>query len=174
MTRFALVVTTLGFAFLLAAQPAESSKTGTALKPVPSKDAPVYVKFMWPLDPGTDNKKDRPAVESWVSKSVEKRFKANLIAVSEWVPLGEKRYEATDIWDGKLDGKQRACAVSAVIAERKEGRITIVLRGWDPGGDEVTLTLEDEPGSRKVAPVSEAKTERGMPHVAVFIGVLPK
>jgi hypothetical protein len=174
MTRFALAVAVLGFVFPLAARPVDAPKAAPASKPEESNGTPVYVKFLWPVDLDTGNEKDRPAVESWVSKSVEKRFKANYIAVSEWVPLVEKRYEATDIWDGKLDGKERACAVSAVIAERKDGLIKVVVRGWDPGGSEVTLTLADEPGSREVAPVSESKTQRAVPHVAVFIGAPAK
>jgi hypothetical protein len=174
MTRSALVVAILGFAFSLAAQSADTPKIAGAAKPEPSKGAPVYVKIFWPVEPGTVNEKDRPVVESWVSKSIDKRFKSNLIAVSEWVPLVEKRYEATNIWDGKVDEKVYACSVSSVIAERKKGRIKIVVYGWAPVPAEVALILDDEPGSREVVPVSDAETKQGVPYVAVFVGVQAK
>lgn len=170
MTRFTLGAVLFGFAFVQMA----ATKDPASIKPELPKAAPIYVKIIWPVDPATGKQKERAIVESWVSKSVEKPFKADFIAVSEWVPLSERRYEATDIWDGKLDGKERACAVSAVITERKEGRIKILLRGWRPDGVEVAVILDDEPGSREVAPVTEAKTEHGTPHVAVFVGVPSK
>lgn len=174
MTRFVLAFAVLNFALPQAIQPAEVPKAAAASKPEPSSGAPVYIKFLWPIDLNKDNDEGRPKVESWVSKGIEKQFKAKLIAVNEWVPLVEKRYETTDIWDGKLDGKECACRVYAVIDERKGGQIKIVVRGWSPDASEVTLALEDEPGSRMVVPVRKDEAERGVPHVAVFIGAISK
>lgn len=170
MTRFALIAIIFGFAFV----PAAVSKAPASIKPKPPKAAPIYVKIIWPVDPASGKKKEQPLVESWVSNSVEKLPKADFIAVSEWVPIGEKKYDVTDIWNGKLDGKERVCPVSAVITERKDGQIKILLSGWRPDGVEVAVILDDEPGSRVVAPVTEAKTEHGIPHVAVFVGVPSK
>ena len=119
-------------------------------------------------------KKGLPVVESWITKTIKNRLQEGFTAATGWVPLIENRNEATAVWDGKLDEKQYACDVSADITERKDGRIKIVLKGWGPGGGEVTVVLDAEPGSREVAAVTDAKTERGMPYVAIFIGLQAK
>ncbi len=168
MIRFALVL----IIFLAARTPIAWSVDG--LNPEPPKTAPVYVKIIWPVDAATVSEQDRTGIESWIAKKVKNRPSAIFTAVTGWVQLGEERYEATDIWDGKLDGKVCACPVSADIAERKEGRIKIVLRGWDAGGKEITVTLDDEPGSRKVVAVTEAETKQGVPYVAVLVGARAK
>jgi hypothetical protein len=168
MIRFALALIIVGSALALIARSADVPN------PEPPKAAPVYVKIIWPVDTATVREQDRPGIESWVAKEVKNRPEATLTAVTGWVPLVESRYEATTVWDGKVDGLHCACVVSADIVERKGGRIKIVLRGWNPSGDEVTLTLADEPGSREVAPVTKAATKHGIPHVAVFVGVSSK
>jgi hypothetical protein len=64
--------------------------------------------------------------------------------------------------------------VDVDIPERADGRIKVLFNGWLPGGAEVTVSLTDEPGSREIAAVEEAKTEQGLPYVAVFIGPPPE
>ena len=64
--------------------------------------------------------------------------------------------------------------MNADIVERAEGRIKVRFLGWGPGGDEVTVSLTDEPGSRAIAAVEQAKTEQGPPYVAVLIGPPPE
>ena len=61
-----------------------------------------------------------------------------------------------------------------MIIERADGRIKVFLNGWNPDLVEVTVSLKDEPGSREIAAVEEAKTEQGMPYVAVLIGPPPE
>lgn len=73
-----------------------------------------------------------------------------------------------------LDGKGWGCPVDGHIAERADGRIQVLLRGWDPGGSSVTVSLKDEPGSRKIAAVEETKRNEGLPYVAVLIGPPPE
>ncbi len=174
MTRIALVAV-FGFALVQVAQPADAPKNTVPAQPAPAKAAAVYVKIVWPVDPATlVVDKDRPGIESWIVKSVDGVRKADLAAVTGWVLLEEKRGEATSVWDGKLDESIIACRVSAHLSERKDGKIKIVLSGWGPDGSEVTMVINDEPGSREVTPATEAKTKLGIPHVAIFIGLQVK
>jgi hypothetical protein len=64
--------------------------------------------------------------------------------------------------------------VAGKITERADGRIEVLLSGWGPGGDRVTVSLTDEPGSRAIAAAEHPKTEQGLPYVAVFIGPPPQ
>ena len=154
-----------------AAVPADPSEA-TPRRSAPANVAAVYVKIVWPVDPAKPPvvKKDRPVVESWIAKCIKARPRGGEMAVTAWVRLVQSRDETTAVWDGRVDEEQYACAVSADITERKGGRIKILLRGWGPGGGEVIVTLDDEPGSREVAPVTDAKTGLGVPQVAVLIG----
>ena len=149
----------------------------TAEEPTPKKAAKpkfnqVYVKIIMPTAPA-DRDKDRPVVESWIAEDLKKCGQAKFTAVTEWVPLDLSPFEATDVWDGKLDDKYH-CPVGADIPDRAEGRIKVHLSGWSPGGAFVTVSLRDEPGSRVIAAVEEFKTEKGMPYVAVLIGPPPE
>jgi hypothetical protein len=152
-----------------------------AQKPTPKKDAlpksnQVYVKLILPIDPAARDK-DRSAVESWITEQIKKRGQSTFTAATGWVPLVEKRFESTPVWGGgNLGDKQSVdyCHVSGSITERAGGRIKVLLEGWGPGGDRVTVSLTDEPGSREIAAVEEAKSEKGMPYVAVLIGPPPE
>jgi hypothetical protein len=150
-----------------------------AQKPTPKKDAlpksnQVYVKIIWPTDPATRDK-DRPVVESWIADQLKKRGQARFTAATAWVPLADKRHETTWVWDGNLDGKSCACPVAGHVAERAAGRIKALVDGWSPvAGVGATVSLTDEPGSRAIAPVEDAKTEQGLPYVAVLIGPPPE
>jgi hypothetical protein len=149
-----------------------------AQKPTPKRGAlpksnQVYVKIILPTDPATRDK-DRPVVESWIAEQLKKRGQSKFTAATAWVPLDVKRFESTGVWDATLDGKGWGCPVSGQIAGRADGRIKVLLRGWDPGGSSVTVSLRDEPGNRAIAAVEEAKTEEGMPYVAVLIGPPPE
>jgi hypothetical protein len=64
--------------------------------------------------------------------------------------------------------------VAGQIAERADGRIKVLLDGWGPDLVRVTVSLKDEPGSRAIAAVEEAKTEQGLPYVPVLIGPPPE
>ena len=136
------------------------------------KSNQVYVKIILPADPA-NREKDRPVVESWIAEDLKKLGQAKFTAVTGWVPLDLSPLEATDVWDGVL-GKQSYCPVGADIPDRAKGRIKVLLKGWHPGGAEVTVSLTDEPGSRAIAAVERAKTERGLPYVAVLIGPPPE
>jgi hypothetical protein len=151
---------------------------GEAQKPTPKKDAlpksnQVYVKLILPNDPATRDK-DRPVVESWIAEQLKKRGQTKFTAATAWVPLAGKGDESTRVWDGKLDDKGWGCPVIGYIAERADGRIKVFLIGWGPGGEEVTVSLRDEPGSREIAAVEQIKTEQGLPYVAVLIGPPPE
>jgi len=149
-----------------------------AQKPTPKKGAlpksnQVYVKIILPTDPATRDK-DRPVVESWIAEQLKKRGQSKFTAATAWVPLTYKRYECTSVWDGRLDDKTCACHVTGDIAERADGRIKVRLDGWVPKPYGVTVSLTDEPGSREIAAVEEAKTQQGLPYVAVLIGPPPE
>jgi hypothetical protein len=139
----------------------------------------VYVKIIWPSDPATRDK-DQPIVESWIAEQLMKRAQTKFTAATAWVPLdfspviGGLDDHATPVWDGKLDDKQYNCPVDGDIPERADGRIKVLLKGWSPGYREVTVSLKDEPGSRAIAAVEQAKTEQGLPYVAVLIGPPPE
>ena len=149
------------------------AQTPTPKKGALPKSNQVYVKIILPTDPATRDT-DRPVVESWIAKQLKKRGQFKFTAATEWVPLAGKWDEATRVWDGKLDDKQCNCPVSGDIPERADGRIKVVLDGWGPAYATVTVSLTDEPGSRASAAVEEAKTEQGLPYVAVLIGPPPE
>ena len=147
---------------------------GEAQKPPPKKGAlpksnQVYVKIILPIDPAKRDK-DRPVVESWIAEQLKKRGQTKFTAATGWVPLDSSPRSATSVWDAKLDGQRWGCPVGGQIVERADGRIKVLLHGWDIGGSRVTISLKDEPGSREIAAVEETKREEGLPYVAVLIG----
>ena len=171
MTRqlLALIVSTL--TLVPYAMKAEEPTPKKAAAP---KSNQVYVKIILPTDPANHDK-DRPVVESWIAEDLKKRGQAKFTAATEWVPLDLSPFEATDVWDGKLDDKQCNCPVFADIPDRAKGRIKVLIEGWSPVGPSgVTVSLVDEPGSREIAAVERAKTEQGLPYVAVLIGPPPE
>lgn len=175
MSRFCGAVTVWGYILSPIALFAERPENGALATNASAKLPPVYVKILLPDDPARRViEKDSPVVESWITKSIERRGKALFAAVTTWVPLVEERHEATELWQGKLDGEISACHVVADVAERKDGVIKINFKGWSPFGAEATVTLQDEPGSREVVPVNQAKTKHGVPHIAIFIGLQQK
>jgi hypothetical protein len=135
-------------------------------KSVPKKEArpkfnPVYVKILLPAD--------RPVVESWIAEHLKKRGQSKFIAVTPWVPVvgtGKIFEESTRVWDG-------GCGAQGQILERKDGRVKVYVGGWFPFVAGATISLKDEPGSREIAAVEQAKLEDGMPYVAVLIGPPP-
>jgi hypothetical protein len=129
------------------------------------KSNQVYVKIILPIDPAARDK-DRPVVESWIAEQLKKRGQSKFTAATAWVPLDE----GTRVWDGK----QWGCSVNGDTPERADGRIKVLLDGWSPDYAKVVVTLMDEPGSREIAAVEEAKKEKGMPYVAVLIGPPPE
>ena len=152
------------------------AQKATAKKGVLPKSNQVYVKIILPADPATRNK-DRPVVESWIAEQLKKRGQTKFTAATAWVPLPltlEQWLESAEVWDGRLDKKQWGCPVGGQITERVDGRIEVLLWGWGPGGDRVTVSLKDEPGSRALAAAEEVRTKKGLPYVAVFIGPPPE
>jgi hypothetical protein len=162
---------------------------GETQKPTPKKGAlpqsnQVYVKIILPIDPAKRDK-DLPVVESWIAEELKKRGQKKFTAATVWVPLPLaleppllKWFESTEVWDGRLDGKTWGCPVDGNIIERADGRIKVRLRGWGPGGDRVTDSLTDEPGSREIAAGEhldpETEQRRPFAHVAVLIGPPPE
>ena len=149
-----------------------------AQEPTPKKAAQpkfnqVYAKIIMPTDPA-DRDKDRPVVESWIAEDLKKLGQARFTAVTGWVPLDLSPFEETHVWDGGKLGDTLYCNVGADIPERAKGRIKVHLSGWNPGGAFATVSLRDEPGSRAIVAVEQAKTEQGMPYVAVLIGPPPE
>lgn len=173
MSRFLLAVTVLSCILTPLVPAADVAEDPSSSQPAPAKAGPIYVKILWPVDPAAPViENDHRVIESWIVKSIENRHKANFRAVTAWVPLVEEPFEHTHLWDGTLDGKSGVCVVFAGITERKDGWIKITIHGGTPVGGTTTVTLKDEPGSREVAPITQAETaKREMPHVAVFIGL---
>jgi hypothetical protein len=149
-----------------------------AQEPAPKKAAQpkfnqVYVKIILPGDLATRDK-DRPIIESWIAEQLKQPGQSKSTAATGWVLLDASPKSAIIVWDAKLDGKRWGCPVGGWIAERADGRIKVVLLGWDAGGSRVTISLKDEPGSREIAAVEETKREEGVPYVAVLIGPPPE
>jgi len=169
MTRLLLAFTVWSYVITPIALSAGGPENRTSAQPAPANLAPVYVKIIWPDDPATPaNEKDRPVIESWITKSIENRSKAKFRAVTGWVPVP---LDGTELWDGKLDGTTWTCIVYADVFERKDGLIKIRIDGWSPASTGLIAQIIDEPGSREVVPVLEVKNKHGMPHVAIFIGL---
>lgn len=170
MTRFLLAATVLSYMLTPLVLAADAAEDPSSSQPAPANAAPIYVKILWPVDPAapvTEN--DHRVIESWIVKSIENRHQANFRAVIAWVPLVGEPFEYTDLWE---DGTHGVCNVQADISERKDGWIKIAIHGGTPVGGTTTVTLKDEPGSREVAPITQAETAKhGMPHVAIFIGL---
>jgi hypothetical protein len=170
MTRLLLAAIALVSVLAVVPYAVDAQKAPPQKSALP-KSNQVYVKIILPIDLATRDK-DRPVVESWIAEQLKKRGQTKFTAATAWVPVVEKRFEATSVWDGgNLGDKQSIyyCPVHGSI-ERADGRIKLILRGWSPGYAEVTVSLTDEPGSREIAPVERIKTGQGMPYVAVLIG----
>jgi hypothetical protein len=172
MTRLFLASIAVVSALAVVPYAVEAQKA-TPKKAALPKSNQVYVKIIWPTDPATRDK-DRPVVEFWIAEQLKKRGQSKFTAATAWVPLADKGRESTRVWNATLDGKGWGCPVSGHIAERADGRIKVLLWGWGPGGDRVTVSLTDESGSRAIAAAEEVKTKKGLPYVAVFIGPPPE
>jgi len=164
MTRLLLAFTVWSYVITPIALSAGGPENRTPALPAPANAPPVYVKIIMPVDPAAPAiEKDRPVIESWISKSIENRHKANFRAVTAWVPLVEEEPdEGMILWYGAGS----VCPVSEDITERKDGWIKISFQGWTPFGSQTTVTLKDEPGSREVVAVTQAERKHGVPHVA--------
>ena len=172
MTRLLLASITVVSALALVPYAVKAQKW-TPTKGALPKSNQVYVKIILPTDPATHDK-DRPVVESWIAEHLKKRGQSKFTAATEWVPLAGKWDESTPVWDGRLDDKRCYCPVGGDIAERADGRMKVLLGGWAPFPAGVTVSLKDEPGSREIAAVVQAKTEQGLPYVAILIGPPPE
>ena len=150
----------------------EAQKTAPKKGALPKANQ-VYVKIIWPTAPATRDK-DRPIVESWIAEQLKKRGQAKFTAATAWVPLAGEVEKSTLVWDSTLDGDRLGCYVFGEISERADGRIKVILGGWDPSGAEVIVSLTDEPGSREIAAVEEVMWAKGLPYVAVLIGPPPE
>ena len=170
MTRQLLVLIVSALTLVPYAMKAEEPTPKKASQPQFNQ---VYVKIIMPTAPA-DRDQDHPVVESWIADDLKKLGQARFTAVTGWVPLDLSPFEATHVWDGAKPGNILYCPVGADIPDRAKGRIKVLLKGWDPGGAYVTVSLTDEPGSRGIAAVEKLKTEQGMPYVAVLIGPPPE
>lgn len=173
MTRIVLAATILSCALTSIALSADERENSTSARPSSANALPIYVKLLLPDDLAAPVvKREQPVVESWIIKSIdEKQRQANYRAVTGWVRLVWGPFEGTPVWPGGMLDGVALCGVDADIFERKDGRIKIEFHGWTPGGAMTQVKLEDEPGSRGVFPVPEAKFKHGLPHIAIFVGV---
>ena len=171
MPRFLLAVAILSCAITPVALVADLPENSSAAKPAAASLNGIYVKMLLPDAPAAPAVEGDSIVESWIIQSIDKEQRqANHRAVTGWVRLVNEPFEGTSLWRGTLDGVS-LCPVGSDIFERKDGLIKIAFRGWHPGGAEAKVTLPDEPGSRVVVPVTQAKLKHGTPHIAIFVGV---
>jgi hypothetical protein len=149
----------------------------------------VFVKVIMPVTARTP-KQDGPVVESWVAKQLKELGESEYFAVTDWVPVcdGLLADDEVDnrVWRGGLVGKNSGlfCPVDGDLPERKDGRVLVLVGGWDPGGGhEAKVTLVDEPGTRAVEPVlpysargkrNAIPGEKPLAYVAVLIGPPPR
>ncbi len=140
MTR--LFLASIAVVSALAVVPfAVNAQKATPKKGALPKSNQVYVKIILPIDPATGDK-DRPIVESWIAEELKKRGQSKFTAATAWVPLVEKRFESTQVWDGRLDDKRWSCPVDGDIPERANGRIKVLLDGWVPFPAGVTVSTD--------------------------------
>ncbi|TWU11135.1 hypothetical protein [Allorhodopirellula heiligendammensis] len=149
----------------------------------------VFVKVIMPVTLRTP-KQDGPAVESWVAERLSELGESEYFAVTDWVPVCDGLLADDDVdnhvWSGSLVGKNASafCPVGGDLPERKDGRVMILVGGWDPGGGhETKVTLVDEPGTRAVEPVlpysahGKSKAipgQKPLAYVAILIGPPPR
>lgn len=130
----------------------------------------VFVKVIMPVTARTP-KQDGPAVESWVAEQLKELGESEYFAVTDWVPVCDGLLEDDEVdnrvWSGQLVGKNYSsfCPVGGDLPERKDGRVLVLIGGWDPGGGhEAKVTLADEPGTRGVEPVLPYSARREKAH----------
>jgi hypothetical protein len=149
----------------------------------------VFVKVIMPVTERTP-KQDGPAVEAWVAEQLKELGESEYFALTDWVPVcdGLLADDEVDnrVWSGQLVGRKSGnfCPVEGDLPERKDGRVVVLVGGWDPGGGhETKVTLADEPGTRAVEPVlpdsarGKGKAipgEKPLAYVAVLIGPPPR
>tara|TARA_R110002072_G_scaffold302355_3_gene484893 strand:+ start:1515 stop:2111 length:597 start_codon:yes stop_codon:yes gene_type:complete len=149
----------------------------------------VFVKVIMPVTARTP-KQDGPVVESWAAEQLKELGGSEYFAVTNWVPVCDGLLEDDEVdnrvWSGQLAGKKSGnfCPVGGDLPERKDGRVSVLVGGWHPGGGhEAKVTLVDEPGTRTVEPVlpysarREKKPipgEKPLAYVAVLIGPPPR
>lgn len=149
----------------------------------------VFVKVVMPVTARTPIQ-DGPVVESWVAEQLKELNESEYFAVTDWVPIcdGLLADDEVDncVWSGCLVGKNAGsfCPVGGDLPERKDGRVLVLVGGWDPGGGhEAKVSLLDEPGTRAVEPVlpySAREKRKAIPgekplaYVAVLIGPPPR
>jgi hypothetical protein len=185
----------LSFALLLVLlTPTAFAAERPAKNPMPASIArqrfnQVFVKVIMPVTDRTP-KQDGPVVESWVAEQLKELGAAEYFAVTDWVPVcdGLLADDEVDnsVWSGQLVGKKSGnfCPVEGDLPERKDGRVVVLVGGWDPGGGhEAKVTLVDEPGTRAVEPVLPYSArgkrkaipgEKPLAFVAVLIGPPPR
>ena len=171
MLHCALVTCVVAFA---AGELAAQEPTTSAIKR--SRFNEVFVKVFVPVTKQTP-KQNGPAVESWIEKELSRMGVADCFAVTNWVPVCDgllaDEIVDNDVWDGRLKSEYRYCPVGGDIPERGDGRVKVLLTGWDPGGTAMSVILPDEPGSRTIGKVDEHSQEQPQPYVAVLIGPPP-
>jgi len=148
----------------------------------------VFVKVIMPVTARTP-RQDGPVVESWVAEQLTERGESDYFAVTDWAPVCDGLLTDNEfdnrVWSGQLVGKESArfCPVEGDLPERKDGRVLVLVGGWDPGGGHAAkVTLADEPGARTVEPVLPYSALRGrkpipgekpLAYVAILIGPPP-
>jgi hypothetical protein len=136
----------------------------------------VFVRVIVPVTERTP-KQDGPVIESWVAKQLEEAGESEYFAVTNWVPVCDGLLADDEvnnhIWSGELLGRKTGnfCPVGGDLPERKDGRVLVLVDGWDPGGGhEARVALVDEPGTRTVEPVLPSSVRRDRTRIA---GVKP-
>lgn len=138
---------------------------------ISDKTNAVYAKIILPAQ--SPNDPTAPKVESWISKSLNKRGVAKLRAVTQWIRLPEKGNEVIQAWDAMIDDKNWGCPVTFRAVERtKDGKIKIEVLGFSPAAPEIKArTIAAEIGSRRIALVDSGKVnEEGIAYIALCVG----
>ncbi len=184
--RFALLLVLYSLTTFAAERPSQNPTSASIAR---QRFNQVFVKVIMPVTERTP-KQDGPVVESWVAQQLTQLGGAEYFAVTDWVPvcdglLSDDEFD-NRVWSGQLVGKKSGnfCPVGGDLPERKDGRVLVLVGGWDPGGGhEAKVTLADEPGTRAVEPVLPSSArgkrkaipgEKPLAYVAVLIGPPPR
>lgn len=182
---FALLLALYTFTTFAAGLPAQNPTPASIAR---QRFNQVFVKVIMPVTARTP-RQDGPAVESWIAEQLKALGESEYFVVTNWVPVCDGLLEDDEVdnrvWSGQLAGKNSAsfCPVGGDLPERKDGRVLVLVGGWDPGGGhKAKVRLADEPGTRAVEPVvlysargriPASPGEKPLAYVAVLIGPPP-
>ncbi|MGB0579434.1 MAG: hypothetical protein ACPGVU_07010 [Limisphaerales bacterium] len=132
----------------------------------------VYAKIIGPHKPKNE-RLTKP--ESWIEAELKRHGATSSSAVTRWVRLSKNADQRTSMWEAALDGRSHGCPLSAWVSmPKKNGRFTVNLSGWTPGGLSISHNrLTAEVGSRQIIEVDTGRARGAKSYVALVVAPAP-